>query len=51
MGQRDRLAKAPLEQGESEWIMIELDSVSLVQSIGFGKGAKGKQRKTRPLRQ
>ncbi|GAA5914183.1 uncharacterized protein JCM6883_000764 [Sporobolomyces salmoneus] len=32
--------KPPLEQGESEWIMIELDQVSLVQSVGFGKAVK-----------
>ncbi|GAA6020449.1 hypothetical protein JCM11491_000250 [Sporobolomyces phaffii] len=33
-------ARVPLEKGESEWIIIELDQVSFVRHVGFSKTTK-----------
>jgi hypothetical protein len=33
----------PLKKGESEWILIEFESICLVNKVGFGKTIKGEQ--------
>ncbi|GAA5974919.1 hypothetical protein JCM5350_004504 [Sporobolomyces pararoseus] len=39
-GTSSSVARPPLGKGESEWIMIELDQVCLVKTVGFGKTIK-----------
>jgi len=36
-------SSVPLKKGESEWILIEFESICLVNKVGFGKTIKGKQ--------
>lgn len=38
---QDGSTPPPLGKGDSEWVLIELDQVSLVSAVGFGKTIKG----------